>query len=80
MAFEQVWLFTVGPKSAGAADGTFVAEVRPVPSGGGSSYGAEFLKSTFRPGMRAPGHVRSGPAAIYAVSGDTCLESSDGIQ
>lgn len=30
--------------------------------------------------MTAPLHVHSGPEAFYAVSGDTCLETPDGIK
>lgn len=79
VAFGQVWLFTVGAKGAWAAHGTHVAEVGPIPIDGVSSYDAEFLKSTFSPGMRAPIHVHSGPEAFYAVGGDTCLETPDGV-
>jgi hypothetical protein len=28
--------------------------------------------------MTAPAHIHSGPEAWYAVSGETCLETSDG--
>lgn len=30
--------------------------------------------------MTAPLHVHSGPEAFYALHGDTCLETPDGVQ
>lgn len=45
-----------------------------------SSYAAEYLRSIFMPGTTAPLHVHSGQEAFYAVSGDTCLETPDGMQ
>jgi hypothetical protein len=80
VAFGRVWLFTVGTKGAWAAHGTHVAEVGPIPVDTVSSYDAEFLKSTFSRGMQAPIHVHSGPEAFYAVDGDTCLETPDGVK
>ncbi|NGZ83995.1 hypothetical protein [Duganella aceris] len=79
-AFGKIWLFTVGAKSARALHGEHVAEVGPVSVSNNTAYAAEFLKSTFSPGMTAPIHVHSGPEAFYAVSGETCLETPDGVQ
>jgi len=75
-AFGGVWLFTIGPLQPGA----HTAQVGPILVDKNTSYDAEFLKSTFSPGMTAPVHVHSGPEAFYAVSGDTCLETPDGVQ
>lgn len=75
-AFGSVWLFNVGPLRPGA----HTAQVGPILVDKNTSYDAEFLKSTFSPGMTAPIHVHSGPEAFYAVSGDTCLETPDGVQ
>ena len=80
IAFEQVWLFVLGPKGFTQAQGKRVAEVGPIPVESDASYAAEFLKSTFSPGMEAPVHVHSGPEAFYAISGDTCLETPEGVQ
>lgn len=80
-AFGKIWLFTVGPASAARAElGELVAEVGPLPVNKETVYDAEFLKSTFSAGMSAPVHVHSGPEAFYALSGDTCLETPDGVQ
>lgn len=79
-AFGHTWLFTVGAKDEQLAGGRHVADVGPIGVSAGPSYDAEFLKSTFSAGMTAPIHVHSGPEAFYAVSGDTCLETPDGVQ
>lgn len=79
-AFGQVWLFIVGPQGFVPKDGKRVAEVGPIPVDGDTVYAVEFLKSTFSPGMEAPLHVHSGPEAFYAISGDTCIETPDGVQ
>jgi hypothetical protein len=80
LAFGRVWLFIVGPQSFVPKNGKRVAEVGPIPIDGDTVYAAEFLKSMFTPGMAAPVHVHSGPEAFYAISGDTCIETPDGVQ
>jgi len=79
-AFGSVWLFSVGPVPSRPLNGEHVAQVGPISIDKNTSYDAEFLKSTFTPGMTAPLHVHSGPEAFYAVSGDSCLETPDGVQ
>ncbi|MGV7207617.1 hypothetical protein ACLB1G_07165 [Oxalobacteraceae bacterium A2-2] len=79
-AFGHTWLFTVGARDERLAGGQHVADVGPIAVNAGVSYDAEFLKSTFSVGMTAPIHVHSGPEAFYALSGDTCLETPDGVQ
>jgi len=79
-AFGKIWLFTVGARGPLLPGGRHVADVGPIPVEAGNAYAAEYLKSTFSPGMTAPLHVHSGPEAFYAVSGDTCLETPDGVQ
>jgi quercetin dioxygenase-like cupin family protein len=80
LAFGRVWLFIVGAEDFIPTHGQRVAELGPIPIDSGTVYAAEFLKSTFSPGMEAPVHVHSGPEAFYAMSGDTCLETPDGVQ
>jgi quercetin dioxygenase-like cupin family protein len=80
-AFGKVWLFRIGPKGGSVPGGRRVAEVGPIPlEPGGGPYSAEYLKSTFAPGMTAPLHVHSGPEAFYALDGASCLETPDGAQ
>lgn len=80
-AFGQVWMFNLGGPGGQFEGGHHLADVGPLPIGGGESqFSAEYLKSTFAPGMTAPVHVHSGPEAFYAITGGTCLETPDGIQ
>ena len=79
-AFGKIWLFTVGPIGTRPPNGQHIADVGPMSVDRGVSYDTEFLQSIFSPGMTAPVHVHSGPEAFYAVSGDTCLETPDGVQ
>ncbi len=77
-AFGRYWLFAIGPKHDPRPGETQVGPL-PVTDREGR-FVAEYLQSTFAPGMTAPVHVHSGPEAFYVVSGDTCLESPDGAQ
>jgi quercetin dioxygenase-like cupin family protein len=80
-AFGKTWLFTVGPMAPALAGGARLKTVGPIPlTAGGGAYIAEFLKSTFSPGMSAPLHIHSGPEAFYALDGASCLETPDGPQ
>lgn len=79
-AYGKIWLFTVGPLSARPRNGEHVADIGPIAVTRETPYDAEFLRSTFSPGMSAPVHVHSGPEAFYAIKGDTCLETPDGVQ
>lgn len=79
-AFGATWLFAVGTLAARPMHGEHVATLGPIPVASDTDYAAAFLKSTFSPGMTAPVHVHSGPEVFYALSGDTCLETPDGVQ
>ncbi|CAO3427282.1 hypothetical protein [Azospirillum endophyticum] len=79
-AFGKVWLFTIERGSWKAKGGRHVSKIGPLPVQPAPTYAAEYLRSVFSPGMTAPLHVHSGPEAFYAVSGDTCLETPDGVQ
>jgi hypothetical protein len=79
-AFDKIWLFTIAPRAWRAKHGRHVALLGPLPLDPAPRYTAEYLRSVFTPGMTAPLHVHSGPEAFYAVSGDTCLETPEGVQ
>ncbi len=79
-AFGSVWLFTIERRGWRSKQGTHVSSVGPLPAASARIYAADYLRSVFRPGMTAPLHVHSGPEAFYALSGDTCLETPDGVQ
>jgi quercetin dioxygenase-like cupin family protein len=80
-AFGQIWLFDLGAKGRDVAGGRHLADVGPLPiETAQGDFSAEYLKSTFAPGMTAPVHVHSGPEAFYAISGASCLETPEGVQ
>ncbi|PIB93809.1 hypothetical protein [Caulobacter sp. FWC2] len=80
-AFGRVWLFDLGAKGRRLAGGDHLADVGPLPiEAPRGDFSAEYLKSTFAPGMTAPVHVHSGPEAFYAISGASCLETPEGVQ
>lgn len=87
-AFGKTWVFRLGAKDVRVSGAAWVADIGPLPieaqasmdPGGGTGFAAEFLKSTFSPGMTAPLHVHSGPEAFFALDGGTCLETPDGAQ
>jgi len=79
-AFGLTWLFTLAKAGWRPNGGEHVATIGPLPIAPASSYAAEYLRSIFKPGTTAPLHVHSGPEAFYAVSGDTCLETPNGVQ
>jgi len=79
-AFGSVWLFSIAPRRWRSKGGTRVANIGPLPIQPAPTYAAEYLRSVFDPGMTAPIHVHSGPEAFFAVSGDTCLETPDGVR
>lgn len=79
-AFGSAWLFTIERANWRPRGGRHVSSIGPLPVEPASTYSAEYLRSIFRPGTVAPLHVHSGPEAFYAVSGDTCLETPEGVQ
>ena len=79
-AFGSIWLFTIERRAWRPKKGKHISDIGPLPVQPAATYAAEFLRSVFSPGMTAPLHVHSGPEAFYAVSGDTCLETPEGMQ
>jgi quercetin dioxygenase-like cupin family protein len=80
-AFGEIWMFDLGAKGRQFEGGRHLADVGPLPiETPQGDFSAEYLKSTFAPGMTAPVHVHSGPEAFYAISGGSCLETPDGVQ
>jgi quercetin dioxygenase-like cupin family protein len=57
-----------------------IAEIGPLPVKAGEAYTAQYMEAVFNPGMTAPAHVHSGPEAWYTLTGETCLETPDGVQ
>lgn len=74
----KIWLMTIEHENWKSAHGTRVGEVGPIPIHAGEKYSAQLMEADFTPGMMAPEHIHSGPEAWFNVSGETCLETSDG--
>jgi hypothetical protein len=74
----KVWLMTVEAEHWRPAHGTRIAEIGPLPIAAGREYSTQYMEAIFTPGMTAPAHTHSGPEAWYTLSGETCLETSDG--
>lgn len=77
--FGRVWLLTIADTGWRSSGGTHVAEIGPLPTTSGIAYTAQYMEAVFRPGMKSLVHRHSGPEAWYTVSGETCLETPQGI-
>ena len=75
----KVWLFTIAERGWRPSSGVRVAEIGPLPVSSNANYTAQYMEAIFTPGMTAPAHVHSGPEAWYTLTGETCLETPDGI-
>ncbi len=77
----QVWLFTIAGAEWSLPGGNKpVAKIGPLPVQPNINYEAVYMQSIFTPGMTAPLHTHSGPEAFYTLTGETCLETPDGVQ
>jgi quercetin dioxygenase-like cupin family protein len=80
-SFGKQWLLSIEDAGWRApAGGERIAEIGPLPVKAGEAYTAEYMEAVFNPGMTAPTHMHSGPEAWYTLTGETCLETPDGIQ
>jgi quercetin dioxygenase-like cupin family protein len=77
-ALGKVWLMTIEDEKWRPAHGNRVAEIGPLSIAANEKYSAQYMEAIFTPGMTAPAHLHSGPEAWHTVSGETCLETSDG--
>jgi quercetin dioxygenase-like cupin family protein len=69
------------PEDAGwrpPAGGERIAEIGPPPVKAGDA--AQYMEAVFNPGMTSATHVHSGPEAWYTLTGETSLETPDGVQ
>lgn len=74
----KVWLFTIEEERSRDSGKTPIIEIGPLAVVPGESYSTQYMEAIFTPGMTAAAHRHSGPEAWYTVTGETCLESSDG--
>lgn len=78
-SFGKIWLFTIAEAGWRPSGGKRVSEIGPLPVKPDTEYTAVYLESIFDPGMTAPIHTHSGPEAFYTLTGETCLETPDGV-
>ena len=76
----KVWLFAIGDATWKPPAGQFVQRIWPLPLDPSVTYEAVYMQSIFSPGMTAPLHTHSGVEVFYTLSGETCLETSEGVQ
>jgi len=80
-SFGKQWLLSIEDEGWNApAGGERIAKIGPLPVAAGEAYTAQYMEAVFNPGMTAPTHVHSGPEAWYTLTGETCLETPDGVQ
>jgi len=75
----KVWLLTIDVAGWRASGGERVAEIGPLPVSATAKYSAQYMEAVFTPGMTAPTHRHSGPEAWYTLTGETCLETPEGV-
>jgi quercetin dioxygenase-like cupin family protein len=79
-ALGKDWLLSIEEATwQPPAGGEHVATVGPLPIGAAEKYSAQYMEAIFTPGMTATVHNHPGPEAFYTVSGETCLETSEGV-
>jgi quercetin dioxygenase-like cupin family protein len=74
----KIWLFTIDVESWRSSSGERVAAVGPLPIVSDLKYSSQYMEAIFTPGMTTPVHRHPGPEAWYTLTGQTCLETSEG--
>ncbi len=79
-SFGKNWLLTIDTSEWQApAGGEHVATIGPLPIPKAESYTVDYMEAVFTPGMKSAIHDHPGPEAFYTLTGETCLETSEGI-
>jgi quercetin dioxygenase-like cupin family protein len=76
----KIWLLTVGEKLDPFSNATRVTQIGPLAVEKDRSYAAQYMEASLQPGMVSKTHVHSGIEAFYTESGETCLETPNGMQ
>ena len=77
-SLDKVWLLSIEYEKSKPTHGVRAAEIGPLLVTVGEHYSVQYMEAIFTPGMTAPEHIHSGPEAWFTLSGETCLETSDG--
>jgi len=79
-SLSKIWLFAIATAEWHPSGGRRVASIGPLPVRSDAEYTAVYMEAIFTPGMTSSVHRHSGPEAWYTLSGETCLETSEGRQ
>jgi hypothetical protein len=84
-AVQKIWLVTLGSKGERSPEGTFVAEIGPIPPiPRAASYEFFVGEADFGPEMKAAVaravHTHPGPEIFYVFTGEQCLETPSGVK
>ena len=75
----KIWLLTIEAGDWQAPAGAdHVTTIGPLPIPAAKSYTASYMEAVFTPGMKSAIHDHPGPEAFYTMTGETCLETSEG--
>lgn len=75
----RIWLFTIAETGWRPRGGERIATIGPLPVAPDREYTAVYMESIFAPGTTAAMHTHSGPEAFFTLTGDTCLETPEGV-
>jgi len=78
-SLAKVWLFTIAEEGWRPGSGEHVADIGPLPVRERVPYSAMYMEAIFTPGMESSTHTHSGPEAWYTLTGETCLETPNGV-
>jgi quercetin dioxygenase-like cupin family protein len=75
----KFWLMTIAEASFRVRAGEHIVDIGPLPINQQAEYAATYMEAIFTPGMESATHTHSGPEAWYTISGETCLETPEGV-
>lgn len=74
----KILLMTIEKEDERPRRGERVGNIGPLDIYAGENYSAQYMEVVFTPGMTSLAHLHGGPEAWYMLSGEGCLETSDG--
>ena len=75
VVWESLAVHDAGWRPSG---GVRVAEIGPLTLSSVAEYTARYMEAIFTPGMTSSVHRHPGPEVWYTLTGETCLETSEG--
>jgi len=75
---RKTLLMTIENENEHPRRGERIGNIGPLDIHTGENYSAQYMEVVFMPGMTSLAHLHGGPEAWYMLSGEGCLETSDG--